>query len=108
LDDPVVQHAFSHGFHPDHLSRLATYWSEALGGPADFSRLFGSESEVVRTHSGNGEHAEMDERAQVCFALALDDIGLEDDRLRATLKAYFAFATHLSVVRSFGAFGGVD
>jgi hemoglobin len=49
---------------------------------------------VVRMHSGNGEHVEMDERAQVCFAQALDDAGLPDDpRLRATLKAYFRWAT---------------
>ena len=45
-------------------------------------------------HSGNGEHVEMDERAQICFALALDDAGLPDDpRLRSTLKAFFRWAT---------------
>jgi hemoglobin len=49
---------------------------------------------VVRLHSGNGEHAEMDERAQICFAQALDDAGLPDDlRLRSALKAYFRWAT---------------
>ena len=55
----------------------------------------GNETVVVRLHSGNGAHAEMDERAQACFALALDDAGFPDDtRLRATLKGYFAWATH--------------
>jgi hemoglobin len=45
-------------------------------------------------HSGNGGHVEMDERAQVCFAQALDDAGLPNDpRLRAALKAYFQWAT---------------
>jgi hemoglobin len=54
----------------------------------------GDESAVVRMHSGNGEHLEMDERAIKCFALALDDAGLPDDAsLRETLKAYFAWAT---------------
>jgi hemoglobin len=33
MADPVVSHAFSHGFHPDHTRRLAAYWTEALGGP---------------------------------------------------------------------------
>jgi hemoglobin len=33
MADEVVEHAFSHGFHPDHTSRLAAYWVEALGGP---------------------------------------------------------------------------
>ncbi len=47
-------------------------------------------------HSGNGEHGEMDERAQTCFALALDDAHLPDDpELRATLRAYFRWATEL-------------
>jgi hemoglobin len=45
-------------------------------------------------HSGNGEHVEMDERAQICFAQALDDAGIPaDPRLRSALKAYFRWAT---------------
>ena len=75
LADPVVSHAFSHGFHPQHTERLAAYWAEALGGPEDFSRAIGDESAVVRMHSGNGEHREMDERAIDCFDAALDDAG---------------------------------
>jgi len=94
LADPVVSHAFSHGFHPQHTERLAAYWAEALGGPADYTQSMGDESSVVRLHSGNGELHEMDERAQVCFAQALDDAGLPaDQKLRATLKAYFRRAT---------------
>jgi len=93
LADPVVSHAFSHGFHPQHTERLAAYWAEALGGPVEFTGPLGNESSVVRRHSGNGEHHEMDQRAEVCFAQALDDAGLPDDpRLRDTLKAYFHWA----------------
>ena len=94
LADPVVSHAFSHGYHPQHSERLAAYWVEALGGPSDYTESLGDESNVVRLHSGNGEHAEMDERAQACFARALDDAGLpRDPELRSTLKAYFRWAT---------------
>jgi hemoglobin len=94
LADPVVSHAFSRGYHPQHTERLAAYWAEALGGPTDYSAGLGDESTVVRMHSGNGEHDEMDERAQTCFALALDDAGFpEDPELRATLRAYFRWAT---------------
>jgi len=76
------------------LSFLAIYWAEALGGPSDYTESMGNESSVVRMHSGNGEHQEMDERAQICFAQALDDAGLPDDpRLRSILKAYFRWAT---------------
>jgi len=93
LADPVVSHAFSHGFHPQHTERLAMYWAESLGGPPDYTNSIGDETFVVRLHSGNGEHTEMDERAQNCFALALEDAGLpNDEALRATLKAYFRWA----------------
>jgi len=95
LADPIVSHAFSHGYHPQHSDRLAAYWAEALGGPAVYTKAIGDQSAVVRLHSGNGgPHVEMDERAQVCFADALDDAGFPDDaRLRSTLKAYFRWAT---------------
>ena len=59
MDDEVVSHAFSHGFKPDHLERLAAYWSEALGGPASYTDAYGGETDVVTMHSGNGPHEEM-------------------------------------------------
>jgi hemoglobin len=98
LADPVVSHAFSHGFQPDHTRRLAAYWAEALGGPPAYSTEFGDESAVVRIHSGNGRHDEMDERAIACFDGALDDAGLSaDEDLRRTLHEYFAWATTTSM-----------
>jgi hemoglobin len=93
MADEVVAHAFSHGFHPKHLERLAAYWSEVWCGPEDYTRQYGTESSVVRVHSGNGRHEEMDRRAIACFELALDDIGLTDAELRKTLHNYFAWAT---------------
>lgn len=94
LADPIVSHAFSHGYHPQHTERLAAYWAEALGGPPEYTQSLGDESGVLRMHAGNGEHREMDERAQVCFAQALDDAAIPDNpRLRDALKAYFRWAT---------------
>jgi len=94
MSDKVVSHAFSHGFHPRHLERLAAYWAEALGGPAHYSDQYGDESEVVRMHSGNGLHDEMDRRAIICFDEALEDVGLaDDDRLASILHDYFEWAT---------------
>ena len=94
MADEVVEHAFSHGFHPQHTERLAAYWAEALGGPTDYSDTFRDESSVVRLHSGNGEHDEMDRRAIACFDEALDDVGItHDDPLHRVLYDYFAWAT---------------
>ena len=100
LDDDVVSHAFSHGFHPQHTERLAAYWAEALGGPKTYSERYGSETSVVRTHSGNGPHEEMDQRAIACFDRALDDIGLpRNERLWIVLHDYFAWATTTTMAR---------
>jgi hemoglobin len=103
--DEVVGHAFSHGFHPQHTERLAAYWAEALGGPTRYSEsssseTFGSETSVVRLHSGKGPHQEMDRRAIACFDEALVDVGLDgDERLRQVLHDYFAWATETTMSR---------
>ncbi|MBB2984909.1 group II truncated hemoglobin [Terracoccus luteus] len=99
LADAVVAHAFSHGYRDDHTERLAAYWAEALGGPDDYSRGLGDESSVVRAHSGNGEHPEMNERAVACFDLALVDAGLDGEPLRTALHDYFTWATTTSMYR---------
>lgn len=97
MADEVVAHAFSHGFHPQHSERLAAYWGEAWGGPPIYSAQYGGESAVVRMHSGNGVHEEMDQRAIACFDRAMDDVGLSDPAFRSALHDYFAWATTSSM-----------
>jgi len=100
MADEVVSHAFSHGFHPQHVERLAAYWGEALGGPPTYSNGHGDETTVVKMHSGNGKHDEMDRRAIACFDQALADVGLADDAvLRQVLHDYFAWATNTTMAR---------
>lgn len=91
--DPIVAHAFRRGVHPQHTERLAAYWAEAWGGPATYSREYGTESGVVRMHSGNGPHDDMDARAIACFAAALEDVGLADAELARVLMDYFTWTT---------------
>jgi hemoglobin len=99
LADEVVSHAFSHGFHTAHTERLAAYWAEALGGPTTYTDSYGNESYVVRLHSGNGVHEEMDRRAISCFDQALADVAITDERLRQVLHDYFAWATTTTMAR---------
>ena len=100
MDDEVVSHAFSHGFHPEHVERQAAYWAEALGGPRAYSTSYGDETSVVRIHSGNGSHDDMDLRAISCFDQALVDVGIDaDSPLRAALHDYFAWATTTPMAR---------
>ena len=100
MADEIVSHAFSHGFHPEHTERLAAYWAEALGGPTTFSDRYGDETSVVRMHSGNGPHEEMDRRAIACFDRALEDVGLDvAGPVGSALHAYFAWATTTTMAR---------
>ena len=93
MADAIVAHAFNHGFHPQHTERLAAYWGEAWGGPPTYSDQYGSESSVVRMHSGNGLHEEMDRHAIACFDRAMDDAKRIDPLLRRVLHDYFTWAT---------------
>ena len=99
MADEIVSHAFSHGFHPEHTERLAAYWAEALGGPGTYTDSISDETSVVRLHSGNGPHEEMDRRAIACFDRALEDVGLTAEPLRTVLHDYFAWVTNASMSR---------
>ncbi|MGA3524403.1 globin domain-containing protein [Melissospora conviva] len=79
--------------------RLAAYWAEALGGPTLYSDRCGNESSVVRMHSGNGAHEEMDRRAIACFDQALADVGLTAGALRQVMHDYFTWATTTTVAQ---------
>jgi len=85
---------------PSTFERLAAYWAKALGGPRAYSTSYGDETSVVRIHSGNGEHGEMDRRAIACFDQALADVGLASDpALGQALHDYFAWATTTTMSR---------
>jgi len=100
MSDEVVSHAFRHGVHPEHEERLAAYWAEALGGPTAYSTAYGDETSVVRIHSGNGLHDEMNRRAIACFDQALADVGLvRDHRVGQVLHDYFEWATTTAMAR---------
>jgi len=100
MADEVVSHAFSHGVHPQHSQRLADYWAEALGGPPAYFGACGNQTSVVRIHSGNGPHEEMDRRAIECFDQAMRDAGLDAaGPVGQVLHDYFAWATTTEMAR---------
>ena len=89
LDDPLASHPFTHGdLHPQHVDRLAAYWSEAIGGPATYTTTMGEHAEVMRIHGCNGPHPELDARTIELFTLALDDVSVPEPA-RGALEAYF-------------------
>jgi hemoglobin len=93
LQDPVLNHPFSHPGHPQHVERLASYWAEVFGGPATYSQFRGGHSAMLGIHAGQGAEADLGERFVTCFVQAADNAGLPDDPdLRAILWAYMTWA----------------
>ena len=93
LDDPVLEHPFSHGVHPDHVERLAAYWSEVFGGPPRFSESFGGHSAMLTIHSGQGAEEDLGRRFVACFVQAADDAGLPaEPEFRSVLREYMGWA----------------
>jgi hemoglobin len=93
LDDPVLNHPFSHPGHPDHVERLARYWAEVLGGPPDYTRSCGDASSMLEIHARTQAEADLGTRFVECFVRAADDAGLPDDaEFRGALRDYMTWA----------------
>jgi hemoglobin len=93
LEDPELSHAFSHGTHPEHIQRLASYWAEVFGGPDHYSRSCGGHSAMLDLHAGQGADADFGDRFVACFVSAADDAGLPADaEFRARLREYMTWA----------------
>jgi hemoglobin len=93
LDDPVLNHPFSHPGHPEHVQRLASYWAEVFGGPPRYSQSCGSQSFMLELHSGTGAESDLGLRFIECFVRAADDAGLPDDPdFRQGLRSYMEWA----------------
>lgn len=93
LDDPLLNHPFSHPGNRDHVARLALYWAEVLGGPAEFTRCCGDHAALLHLHSETDAEEDMGRRFVACFLAALDDAEVSDDpELRTELRSYMEWA----------------
>jgi hemoglobin len=93
LQDPELNHPFSHPSHPQHLEHLASYWSEVFGGPPRYSESLGGQPSMIGIHAGKGSGPDYGERFVACFVQAADDADLpRDPELRAALRAYMEWA----------------
>jgi hemoglobin len=94
LQDPELNHPFSHGVAPHHLEHLAAYWAEVFGGPARYSNSHGGHSAMLEIHARQGSGDDFGPRFTACFMQAADDVGLpEEPEFRAQLRAYMEWAT---------------
>ena len=94
MQDPELNHAFSHGTSPNHDEHLAAYWAEVLGGPSSYSRSFGGHSGMLTIHAGEGAPDEWGDRFEACFVAAMDDARLPTDPdFRKAMTDYMHWAT---------------
>jgi hemoglobin len=94
LQDPELNHPFSHNVSPRHTENLAAYWAEVLGGPTRYSQGLGGHSGMLTIHAGEGAPEDMGTRFAACFIQAMDDAQLPDDpEFRAAMSAYIEWAT---------------
>jgi hemoglobin len=94
LQDPELNHPFSHTGNPQHIENLAAYWAEVFGGPARYSEAHGGQSAMLAIHAGHGAGDDYGPRFIACFMQAVDDVHLPDDsHFRATLHSYIEWAT---------------
>ena len=93
LEDPVLNHPFSHPGNPDHMARLARYWAEVFGGPSRYSELYGGHSAMLEIHARTGAGDDFGPRFVACFMQAAKDAHLpEDDEFRNALRSYMTWA----------------
>jgi hemoglobin len=93
LQDPELNHPFSHGVNPEHIENLAAYWAEVFGGPARYSESHGGHSAMLGIHAGQGAGEDLGSRFVACFVQAADDAHLPDDPdFRASLRSYMEWA----------------
>ena len=89
LQDPELNHPFSHGVNPEHIERLAAYWAEVFGGPPGYTASYGGHSAMLGIHAGQGAGRDYGPRFVACFMQAADDAGLPGDPdFREALRSY--------------------
>ncbi|MEP7059622.1 MAG: oxidoreductase [Actinomycetota bacterium] len=93
LDDPVLEHPFSHPGNPEHIRRLAEYWAEVFGGPPRYSNASGGHSGMLEIHARQGADEDLGVRFVDAFVGAADDAELPTDpEFRAALRSYMEWA----------------
>jgi len=93
IEDPVLNHPFSHPMHPQHVERLASYLGEVFGGPTTYSQFDGGHSAMLGLHASTGADDDYGARFVACFDRAMDDAQLPvDPDLRRVLHEYISWA----------------
>jgi hemoglobin len=85
----------------EHREHVATWWSEVMGGPAEYTEREGGYEHMVAKHRDLAITAEQRLRFVTLLSRAADDARLPDDpEFRAALMGYAEWGTRLAVQNS--------
>ena len=94
IEDPELNHAFSHPMSHNHNENLAAYWEEVFGGPTSYSGNLGGHSGMLTIHAAQGAPDEWGDRFEACFIQGMEDAQLPNDsNLRTAMREYIHWAT---------------
>jgi hemoglobin len=99
--DELLAPVFDGRVTEEHREHVTTWWSEVMGGPADYTDHHGGYEHMLAKHRGIAITAEQRLRFVTLLSRAADDAGLPDDpEFRAALMGYAEWGTRLAVHNS--------
>ena len=99
--DDLLAPVFDGRVTEEHRDHVTTWWSEVMGGPADYTDHHGGYEHMLAKHRDLGITAEQRLRFVTLLSRAADEAGLPDDpEFRAALMGYAEWGTRLAVHNS--------
>ena len=99
--DALLSPFFPGGVSEDHRAHVVLWWSEVLGGPADYTEQLGGYPRMLSHHRNLLITAEQRFRFASTMSQAADDAQLPDDpEFRAAFVGYVEWGTRLALQNS--------
>lgn len=99
--DELLSRFFPGGVSRAHRDHVATWWSEVLGGPADYTENLGGYEAMLAHHRNLNITPEQRFRFASLMSQAMDDAQLPDDpEFRAALIGYLEWGTRIAMHNS--------
>ena len=100
-DDDLLGPVFGGLVTREHRDHVTTWWSEVMGGPADYTAALGGYERMLAKHRGLEITSQQRLRFVTLLSRAADVAGLPDDpEFRAAIMGYAEWGTRLAVENS--------
>jgi len=100
-DEPLLAPLFGGTVSTEHREHVTTWWSEVMGGPAEYSEQLGGYEHMLAKHRDLAITDEQRLRFVTLLSQAADEAGLPaDPEFRAAIMGYAEWGTRLAVHNS--------